>query len=79
MKIVNIIQSKHWKNSVTGATVSIYGSVPYVNEQDKVNWQVVIRGYTWQLDNGTVGLGRQPAKTMNEALEIMKQFNSRCA
>lgn len=79
MKIVNIIPSKHWKNAVTGATTSIYGSVPYVNEQDKANWQIVIRGYTWQLDNGTVGLGRQPAKTMNEALEVMKQFNSRGA
>lgn len=77
MKIIEIVQSKHWLNRVTGATASIYGSVPYTSEAEKEHWQIVVRGYTWKLDNGTIGLGRQPAKTMSEALEVMKQFNNR--
>ena len=77
MRILEIIESKHWVNAVTGQTASIYGSVPYFGEVDKSQWSVVVRGYTWRLDNGTVGLGRQPAKTMSEALEIMQRFNSR--
>jgi hypothetical protein len=75
MKILDIIESKHWLNTETGQTASIYGAVPWIGEQGP--WQIVVRGYTWRLDNGTVGLGRQPAKTKTEALEVMKQFNQR--
>lgn len=77
MKIIEVIESKHWVNKVNGRTASIYGAVPYVNETDKSNWEVVKRGYTWRLDNGTIGLGRQPVKTLDEALEIMNNFNKK--
>lgn len=77
MKIIAVIESRHWINSQTGATASIYGACPYTTEADKQNWSIQVRGYTWRLDNGTVGLGRQPAKTRAEAEEIMQQFNKR--
>lgn len=77
MKILEIIESKYWKNKITGQTASIYGAVPYTNEQEKDQWEKIVRGYTWRLDNGTVGLGRVPAKTYAEALEVMNRFNNR--
>jgi hypothetical protein len=77
MKIIEVIESKCWQNKITGATASIYGSVPYFSDKDKQDWEVITRGYTWRLDNGTVGLGRMPANTMSEAIEIMNNFNNR--
>lgn len=77
MKIVEIVESKVWKNKLTGDTASIYGSVPYTRDTDAVNWQIVTRGYTWRLDNGTVGLGRVPAKTLEEATKVMEKFNNK--
>lgn len=77
MKIIKIIESKHWVNIKTGQTASIYGAVPYINDLDKPNWTIQTRGYTWRLDNGTVGLGRTPVKTYEEALEVMQQFNNK--
>lgn len=75
-RIIEIIESKHWVNVETGRTASIYGAVPYTNDQDKLNWRIESRGYTWRLNNGTIGLGRSPAKTLSEALEVMVKVNS---
>jgi hypothetical protein len=77
MKIIEIIESKHWLNTKTGQTASIYGAVPYANDISKQDWQIVVRGYTWRLSNGSVGLGRIPAKTYAEALQVMNNFNNR--
>jgi hypothetical protein len=76
MQVIKIIESKHWINKVSGHTASIYGSVPYTNEADKLNWSIELRGYTWQLSNGTIGLGRQPAKTLAEAQAVMNLINA---
>lgn len=75
MKITEIIASRKWFNIKTGQTASIYGAVPYHSETDKVNWVIKTAGYTWQLDNGTIGLGRAPAKTYEGAKEVMDKFN----
>ena len=77
MKVIGIIPSRRWKNARTGVTASIYGSLPYVNEAQKAEWSIVQVGFTWQMDNGTVGLGRVPAKTMEEAVQVMDQVNAR--
>lgn len=76
MRIIEVIESRHWVNSKTGQTASIYGAVPYTSETDKVNWSIQARGYTWRLSNGTVGLGRQPVKTRLEAETIMNEVNT---
>lgn len=75
MKVIEIVESKHWKNLVTGQTASPYGACPWVSDSDKRNWKLVVRGYTWKNSNGTVGLGRQPAKTYEEAVEVMNNVN----
>ena len=75
MKIIKIIESKRWINNITKHTASIYGSVPYANKTERQNWSIQVVGYTWQLDNGTIGLGRRPAKTIQEAIKIMNEFN----
>lgn len=75
MKIIKIVESKHWINKITGQKASIYGAVPYTNEVDKQNWCIETVGFTWQLDNGTIGLGRAPAKTYEEAKEVMDIVN----
>jgi hypothetical protein len=79
MKIVQVIEAKRWLNTKNGRTASIYGSVPYNDESERSDWTIQIVGYTWRLDNGTIGLGRIPAKTKEEAIEVMNRFNNRSA
>lgn len=76
MKILEVIESRRWKNTKTGRTASLYGAVPWSGENDGT-WIVETVGYTWKLDNGTIGLGRTPAKTRDEAVKIMNEFNLR--
>ena len=71
-----IIESKQWVNGLTGATASIYGSVPYTNDNDKVFWSIETVGYTIRNnDTNTIGLGRKPFKTMYEAAEHLRKLN----
>lgn len=76
MKVTTIVPYKVWKSSVTGATASIHGAVPWTRDADKSKWQVIVAGYTWQRDDGRIGLGRVPAKTLEEAVEVMNRVNS---
>ncbi len=75
MKIIKVIPSRHWRNTKTQATASIYGAAPYNSDADKANWVIEVSGYTWLNDNGTIGLGRMPAATLEEAVEIMDKYN----
>lgn len=79
MKIIEIIESKVWNHKISGLNVSPYGATPWVTESDRDNWELVTRGYTWRLANGTVGLGRVPAKTREEAEDVMAKYNARFA
>ncbi len=76
MKIIEVIESKHWLNIQTGTTASIYGAVPWTTPAEETQWKIMVRGYTWKLDNGTIGLGRQPVKTYEDALAVMERFNN---
>jgi hypothetical protein len=77
MSRYEIIDSRHWKHA-SGATASLYGAVPWSNEADRVNWRIVIVGYTVR-DNvrGTVGIGRKPFETYNEAETWVYEQNKR--
>lgn len=79
MRILEVIPSKSWKNTHTGATASLYGAVPYVTTAEAEGWEIVVKGYTWLCSNDTIGLGRPPAKTYEEAVEVMNKFNGRYA
>jgi hypothetical protein len=77
MKVLEVIESKVWVNKKTGLRVSPYGACPWTSEADRINWTLETVGYTWRNDNGTIGLGRVPAKTREEAIEVMEKVNAR--
>lgn len=77
MKILRVIESLGWINIVTGHTASVYGAVPYTTQADKPNWKIERLGYTWELDNGTIGLGRMPMATLKEAQDFMDKYNAK--
>lgn len=77
MKIINVIESKVLVNKHTGLKVSPYGAVPWTNDAQKNDWELITQGYTWELDNGRIGLGIVPAKTYEEAIVVMDRFNNR--
>jgi hypothetical protein len=64
-----VIESKRWQNNA-GRTASIYGAAPYLSQSQRVaeEWQIVTVGYTVRnLSDGTVGIGRVPWTTREEA------------
>ena len=77
MKIKKVIEAKHWINKVTGQTASVYGAIPYTSLADKNNWEIATVGWTWVRSDGCIGLGRTPAKTKLEAIDIMNRINER--
>lgn len=77
MIILEVIPAKRYRNIIDGRTCSIYGAVPWYSDSDKANWKIEQYGYTWRTDQGTIGLGRVPASTYNDALEIMNRINKR--
>lgn len=76
MRVVEVIESKRWKNISSGATASIYGAVPYWNKEEEKNWKIETIGYTWRCNDGTIGLGRQCVATYEEAVEVMDRVNN---
>ena len=74
--ITRVIPSRRWKHT-SGATASLYGAVPWVAKDDKPNWIVETVGWTWEHDDGRIGLCRIPAKTEAEAVKIMNAFNAK--
>ena len=64
-----IIESKQWQ-CTDGRTASIYGACPYVSEADKADWAIKAVGYTVRnMKTGTVGIGRKPFATFDEAAQ----------
>lgn len=74
LRIVEIIPARRWRH-VDGRTASLYGSCPWTSAADKANWTMVDDGYTWRRADGTVGIGRRPASTMEEAKAVMDRVN----
>lgn len=73
-----VIESRHWVNSRTGATASIYGAVPWTRHADAGHWRVVSVGWTIRdLRTGTVGCGRPPFPTAAMARAWITQKNNR--
>lgn len=70
-----IIESKRWKHKDTGATASLYGAVPWSGApgDQKSDWVLENVGWTIRWEDGTVGIGRQPFKTKEEAEEFLDE------
>ena len=73
---IAVIESRVWINSETGKRASIYGAVPWHGAKPDA-WQIVPQGYTLQMKNGTVGYGRPPVATREEAEKIMADWLKR--
>ena len=72
-----VVESKAWKHNETGQTVSPYGACPWNSPAEKSQWTLVTRGWTlYDKNRGTVGVGRQPCKTLEEAQELAETFNN---
>jgi hypothetical protein len=76
MKIIEVIESKRWFNKRTGAVSSVYDIPPYESSAEKQDWVLETYGFTWRLDNGTVGLGRPQALSRVDAERIMSEYNN---
>lgn len=62
-----VIESRVWMRD-DGLRASIYGACPWTNDADKQRWQLVTQGWTvCDVRSNTVGLGRAPFKTREEA------------
>jgi len=67
---------KIWKHKKTSATASIHGVVPYLNEKEKLNWEIKFLGYTIK-DNvkNIVGPRKVPLVTSEEAQKVVDRLN----
>lgn len=52
---------------VSGRTASITGAAPWHTAAERSEWRVETIGYTVQHPDGTVGIGRRPFQTKEEA------------
>jgi len=77
MEIIGVVPAMVWEHKVTGRHVSIHGSLPGLRHE----WDLVQIGYTWKCKdhNGriTIGLGRPPAKTREEAVRVKRLANAK--
>jgi hypothetical protein len=62
-----VIEARRWRNPKTGRTASVYGSVPWTHEADRADWLMESVGWTIQHPDGTVGIGRAPFETAEQA------------
>lgn len=76
MIIARVVEHRYWRHT-SGATASLRGAVPYTSEAGRAEWTVVRAGWVWQYENGTVGNGRAPFATEEEARAGMVAENAR--
>lgn len=77
MKPVRVVPSIVWRNKINGRRASIYGSVPWVADAEKVQWEKVQTGWTLEMSNGTIGYGAVPLATKAEAEAVMDKWLKR--
>lgn len=51
----------------SGRRASPYGSAPWLSDAGKAEWTLVDEGFTVRHPDGTIGLGRKPFTTAEEA------------
>jgi hypothetical protein len=77
-RITEVIPARRWRHR-NGSTASIYGAVPWTGAPGNTqsDWEMETSGWTWVNRDGTIGLGRVPAATREEAEEVMRRVNAR--
>jgi len=79
--ILAVIPSYVCRHKATGRTASPYGAAPWTGAKgdEEEDWESIQAGWTWLRADGTVGLGRKPAATYDEAVKVMEEINGRLA
>ena len=73
MIIESIVPRRHWLNSNTGQTISLFGALPYGE-----GWNIVDTGfYSFAMSNGTYTNFCRPKLTMVEAMTIWESEKKR--
>ena len=72
-----VIPSRVYKRE-DGLKASIYGACPWNSDAEKARWQCVVQGWTVR-DNhsNTVGMGRPPFATKEEAEAFVTRITAR--
>lgn len=71
-----VIPSRRWRHS-SGRTASLYGASPWTSQADRANWQIEESGFTIQNPDGTIGCGKPPSATREEAQALADRLNAR--
>lgn len=72
----SVVEAVSWQRD-DGRTASIYGACPWMSERERPRWKTVSQGWTVQdARNGTVGCGRVPWKTREEAQAVVDTWNA---
>lgn len=74
--VVDIIPARVWVHA-DGRKASTYGAAPWLTDADRQNWRMETRGYTFMMNDGTVGMGQKPAPTYEDAVRRANTFNRR--
>lgn len=70
-----VVVSKVWKRD-DGRTASIYGAVPWQSDDEATRWKLVETGFTVKnTQTGTIGVGKQPFQTREEAQFLADKLN----
>lgn len=65
-----VIPSQHWHNVLTGQNASLYGAVPWTNDNEKLAWTIKERGWTVRNPyTNQIGIGRKPFATFADAVQ----------
>jgi len=70
MRNGKVIESLVWKRD-DGLKASIYGACPWQSQAEKARWTLVPQGFTIQWSDGTVGCGRKPFTTAEDAQRFL--------
>ena len=76
INIYEATPSRIWRRD-DGRTASPYGACPWTSKTEAARWKIEQVGWTVR-DNstGTIGLGRVPFKTEQEAQEMASRLNA---
>jgi hypothetical protein len=76
MQTYEATPSRIWRRD-DGRTASPYGACPWTSKAEAARWKIEQVGWTVR-DNstGTIGLGRAPFKTEDEAREMASRLNA---
>ena len=71
-----IVPCRHWKNTKTGETASLYSAVPWIDHSTRQNWDIVTTGYGYHdRQTGTYhNFSGRPQPSEADAAKLLSNF-----